>query len=118
MHDPYKLQLAINMVGAPRVVFASVVSAITKPFGVKGLFYKIVGKEELSVNSFHRRCATANEIYRTVGVSEDGVIEAMELPGAEFNFGVQWHPEIMYPYDEDSRKIINAFIEHCRTKMK
>lgn len=80
--------------------------------------YKIVGKEELSVNSFHRRCATANEIYRTVGVSEDGVIEAMELPGAEFNFGVQWHPEIMYPYDEDSRKIINAFIEHCRTKMK
>ena len=55
MHDPYKLQLAINMVGAPRVVFASVVSAITKPFGVKGLFYKIVGKGVAGIDGFYYR---------------------------------------------------------------
>ena len=55
MHDPYKLQLAIDMVGAPRVVFASVVSAVTKPFGVKGLFYKIVGKGVAGIDGFYYR---------------------------------------------------------------
>ena len=55
MHDPYKLQLAINMVGAPRVVFASIASAVTKPFGVKGLFYKIVGKGVAGIDGFYYR---------------------------------------------------------------
>lgn len=55
MHDPYKLQLAINMVGAPKVVFASVVSAVTKPFGVKGMFYKIVGKGVAGIDGFYYR---------------------------------------------------------------
>ena len=55
MHEPYKLQLAIDMVGAPRVVFASVVSAITKPFGIKGLFYKIVGKGVAGIDGFYYR---------------------------------------------------------------
>ena len=55
MHDPYKLQLAIDMVGAPRVVFASVVSAVTKLFGVKGLFYKIVGKGVAGIDGFYYR---------------------------------------------------------------
>ncbi len=55
MHDAYKLQLAINMVGAPRVVFAAAASAITKPFGVKGLFYKIVGKGVAGIDGFYYR---------------------------------------------------------------
>ncbi len=55
MHDPYKLQLAINMVGAPKVVFASIASAVTKPFGVKGLFYKIVGKGVAGIDGFYYR---------------------------------------------------------------
>ena len=55
MHDPYKLQLAINMVGAPRVVLASVVSAVTQPVGVKGLFYKIVGKGVAGIDGFYYR---------------------------------------------------------------
>lgn len=76
--------------------------------------YEILCKEELSVNSFHRRMVSANEIYKTVAVSEDGVIEGLELPGARFNFGVQWHPEIMYEYDENARKIINYFVDFCR----
>ena len=55
MHDPYKLQLAINMVGAPRVVLASAVSAVTKPFGIKGLFYKIVGPGVAGIDGFYYR---------------------------------------------------------------
>ncbi len=55
MHDPYKLQLAIDMVGAPKVVFASVASAVTKLFGVKGVFYKIVGKGVAGIDGFYYR---------------------------------------------------------------
>ncbi len=55
MHDPYKLQLAIDMVGAPRVVFASIASAVTKPFGIKGVFYKIVGPGVAGIDGFYYR---------------------------------------------------------------
>ncbi len=55
MHDPYKLQLAINMVGAPKVVFASIASAVTKLFGVKGVFYKIVGPGVAGIDGFYYR---------------------------------------------------------------
>ena len=55
VHDPYKLQLAIDMVGAPKVVFAAGASAITKLFGVKGVFYKIVGPEVAGIDGFYYR---------------------------------------------------------------
>ena len=55
MHDPYKLQLAIDMVGAPKVVFASIASALTKPFGKKGVFYKIVGPGVAGIDGFYYR---------------------------------------------------------------
>ena len=55
MHDPYKLQLAIDMVGAPKVVFAAIASAITKPFGKKGVFYNIVGPGVAGIDGFYYR---------------------------------------------------------------
>lgn len=55
MHEPYKLQLVIDICGAPRVVFAAFVSAITRPFGVHGLFYKICGKGVAGIDGFYFR---------------------------------------------------------------
>ena len=55
MHDPYKLQLAIEMVGAPRVVLGAVLSALTKPLGIKGVFYRIVGKGVAGIDGFYYR---------------------------------------------------------------
>ena len=78
--------------------------------------YKILGKEEILVNSFHKRCSSENGIYKVAAVSDDGIIEAVEYPGDYFNIGVQWHPEISYEFDENSRKIIDAFIEECKCK--
>ena len=45
MHEPYKLQLVIDMVGLPRVLLAAFCSAVTKLFGKKGVFYKVCGHE-------------------------------------------------------------------------
>ena len=55
MHEPYKLQLVIDMCGLPRVLFAAAVSAITRPFGVHGLFYKICGKGVGDIDGFYFR---------------------------------------------------------------
>jgi hypothetical protein len=41
---PQTMQLAIDEVGAPRILLAAAASAMTKPFGVHGLFYRIAGR--------------------------------------------------------------------------
>ena len=73
--------------------------------------FEIIGKEEILVNSFHNYHVTENSTYKTVAYSEDGLIEAIEFPSKTFNLGVQWHPEISYDFDDDSKKIIDYFIK-------
>ena len=41
--SPWTMQLAITEIGLPRMLFASLISLITKPFGIKGMFYRIAG---------------------------------------------------------------------------
>lgn len=53
MDEPYKLQLAINLAGLPRILFASFCSAVTKLFGIKGVFYKIAGHEIDGIDGFY-----------------------------------------------------------------
>jgi asparagine synthase (glutamine-hydrolysing) len=42
---PQTMQLALNEVGAPRIIFAAAVAAVARLFGVRGVFYKIAGPE-------------------------------------------------------------------------
>ncbi len=55
MHEPHKLQLVIDQVGLPRVLLAAFLSAVTKPFGVKGVFYKVCGKDVGGIDGFYQR---------------------------------------------------------------
>ena len=80
------------------------------------LLYKIYGKKEIMVNSFHSFKTYGNHIYKSVGYSDDGVLEAIEYPSSVFNVGVQWHPEKMVDYDEDSLRLMKYFINQCRYK--
>ncbi|MDR1734096.1 MAG: coenzyme F420-0:L-glutamate ligase [Oscillospiraceae bacterium] len=41
--SPWTMQLAVDDIGKPKLLFAAACSALTKPFGVRGVFYKIVG---------------------------------------------------------------------------
>jgi hypothetical protein len=43
--NPYKMQLAIERVGALRILFAAGLSAVTRPLGIHGIFYHVAGKE-------------------------------------------------------------------------
>lgn len=51
--ETIKMQYAIDTVGLFRVLLASVASAITKLFGIKGIFYKIVGQEVSGLDGFY-----------------------------------------------------------------
>lgn len=55
MHEPYKLQLVIDMCGLPRVLLAVFCSAVTKLFGIKGVFYKVCGKGVGGIDGFYFR---------------------------------------------------------------
>ncbi len=44
------MQLAIDEVGALRILLAAAVSAVTKPFGVHGLFYRIAGPQAAAID--------------------------------------------------------------------
>ena len=44
------MQLAIDEVGAPRILLAAGVSAVSKPFGVHGLFYRVAGPQAAAID--------------------------------------------------------------------
>lgn len=44
------MQLLIDEAGYPRVIFAAVVAALTRSFGIKGVFYYLVGKQAKSID--------------------------------------------------------------------
>ena len=47
---PQTMQLAINEVGATRILFSAIVSAMLKPFGIKGVFYILAGEKARSID--------------------------------------------------------------------
>lgn len=66
MHEPYKLQLVIDICKLPRVLLAVACSAVTKPFGVKGVFYKVCGKGVGGIDGFYYR--SSFERYKTLAL--------------------------------------------------
>ncbi|MDP1707369.1 MAG: coenzyme F420-0:L-glutamate ligase [bacterium] len=44
------MQLLIGEAGVPRVLFAAAVAAVTRPIGIKGAFYYLVGKQAKSID--------------------------------------------------------------------
>ena len=51
--SPWTMELAIREAGVLRILFAAFLSAITKPFGLRGVFYKVVGK---NINAIDGPC--------------------------------------------------------------
>ncbi|HLZ22525.1 MAG TPA: gamma-glutamyl-gamma-aminobutyrate hydrolase family protein [Ktedonobacterales bacterium] len=74
----------------------------------------IMGTREPVVNSLHHQAVKEpGEGVEIVGWSEDGIAEALELPGYPFVLAVQYHPEELYPTDEASRRLFAAFVRAC-----
>lgn len=63
--EAIKMQYAINKVGLLKVLWASIASAITKLFGIRGVFYKIVGQEVSGLDGFYDHIWSE---YRDIGI--------------------------------------------------
>lgn len=92
--EEIKMQYAINQVGIVKVLWASIASAITKLFGIKGVFYKIVGQEVSGLDGFYDKVwkeygdigielpekpdEVCNDIYNQLGIS-NMIVDANDL---------------------------------------
>ena len=72
--------------------------------------HDLLDEEVIGVNSSHhqaiRDLAPGLEI---MAISEDGLIESLFMPGGQFLWAVQWHPERTLK-DGNSQKLFDAFV--------
>ncbi len=77
------------------------------------LFY-LLRTQSLEVNSYHHQAVKElSPKLRAMAYSEDGIIEAVYMPGMDFVWAVQWHPEFSYRNDENSLMIFKEFVRSC-----
>lgn len=79
-------------------------------------FAELMGEAEFPVNSLHGQALDQlGEGVEALAHAEDGLVEAIHLPGAEqFTLAVQWHPEWQAAQNPHSVKIFKAFGDACR----
>lgn len=81
----------------------------------KGYLYKLFNKETIPVNSRHKYHLLENKNY-TIEATCDKVIEAIKVKNKKYILGVQFHPEIMYYYDNNAKLIFKDFFAHLIKK--
>lgn len=65
MDNIYKMQAAINLAGPVRVFIGALLSGLTKPFGIRGVFYNFVEHGVRNIDGF---CVVAYDYYADKGV--------------------------------------------------
>ena len=48
--SPWTMELAIREIGLPKILFAAFCSAVTKLFGIRGVFYRILGEKARAID--------------------------------------------------------------------
>lgn len=51
--NPFKMQVAINLAGLPRILFASFFGFLFKIFGITGMFYRLAGHQISQIDGFY-----------------------------------------------------------------
>lgn len=74
----------------------------------------LLGETEFAVNTFHHQgLDLLGQDIEAVGWSEDGLIEAVEIPDRRFALGVQWHAELIVG-GSGGPPLFSAFVEEAR----
>lgn len=78
------------------------------------LLARLVGVSTLTVNTLHREAvAELGEAVRACAFAGDGVIEAIEIPGAGFALGLQWHQEAFALSDHPGNAVFRGLVDAC-----
>jgi len=68
--SPWTMELAIREVGVPRMLLGAGVAALTKPFGVRGAFYRVVGPKVRSIDGPCDNTLPPYNHYATLGPAD------------------------------------------------
>ncbi len=79
-----KMQLVIDICGISRVLLASFISAITKPFRIRGLFYIICGNQVSEIDGFAPGTIPPYDKYAVLGPKDPNKV--CEQLAKKFNF--------------------------------
>lgn len=73
---------------------------------------EILGKDTVTVNSFHHQAVKALGEGLVVSAlsSDDRLVEAIEKPSASFVLGVQWHPESFWNQSDSFQPLFEALV--------
>ena len=78
---------------------------------------EILQSEEIEVNSTHHQAiGTLAPSLKVTAKANDGVIEAIENEGEDFVVGVQWHPERLTRYHEQTT-LFKALVNACQPSL-
>jgi len=83
---PETMQLAIQEVGVLRILVAAAVAAITKPFGIKGMFYRVAGRKAAAIDGPCSYTLPPYNEYATLAPAQPNKV-AKEISN-KFGFGV------------------------------
>lgn len=76
---------------------------------------EIIGPGMHEVNSYHHQAVKdISPSVTKMAISEDGLVEAIEINNHRFAIAVQWHPEFSYEVSKDSINLIQAFVDACK----
>lgn len=90
-------------------------NAPTHKVMLNGDLKKLLGKDTIDVNTLHHQAIKdLGDSLTPMAVAPDGIIEAFQMVGKHFVWGVQWHPEYMFKTGPDSLAIFAHFIHHCK----
>lgn len=74
--------------------------------------FELIPSKNVSVNSYHHQAVKdLAPCLKPMAYSEDHLVEAVWMPGKKYVWAVQWHPELSYYKDENSRKIFQQFLQ-------
>jgi putative glutamine amidotransferase len=73
---------------------------------------EILGKETISVNSFHHQAIArlGQGLLVSARTSDDRIVEGIEAPGHRFVLGVQWHPEAFWNRSDGFQALFEALV--------
>jgi len=76
--------------------------------------FALIGEPTILVNTLHREAIGELSESVVVGArSDDGVIEAIEIPKQSFALGLQWHQELFAGTDHPGNGVFRSFVEAC-----
>ena len=83
------------------------------------LLERLTGPGSLQVNSTHHQAVSRpGSGVMVSGRAPDGVVEAIEIDGAPFALGVQWHPEALARNDPRQAAILRGLVRAARERRR